>query len=217
MAEQLDVSELPVSVAKAEQPAKRPLIAKFDNFLEPEMHKQVYEFVRQPGWRFGWKSDENFDRYAFWHKHFAGAVYPDTRPMGGAERQYDCADELKSSAPLLHAFWCALEQATLAGHTLVRCYANGHPYGSEGTLHLDSQTEGTFTSIYYPHDKWSPNWGGETVFFNKERTDILAAVYPKPNRFLTFDGTIYHVARGVSRVCPVLRITLMFKTQRRRD
>jgi SM-20-related protein len=43
-------------------------------------------------------------------------------------------------------------------------------------------------------------------------TDIVSAVYPKPNRFVVFSGNIPHVARGVSRTCPKLRITLMYKT-----
>jgi SM-20-related protein len=56
---------------------------------------------------------------------------------------------------------------------------------------------------------------GETVFFNQEETDIIASIYPKPNRLVMFQGTIPHTARGVSRICPVLRITLMFKTELR--
>ena len=51
--------------------------------------------------------------------------------------------------------------------------------------------------------------------FNQEETDILASIYPKPNRLLIFSGIVPHVARGVSRICPVLRITLMFKTELR--
>ena len=60
---------------------------------------------------------------------------------------------------------------------------------------------------------WHPNYAGETVFFNDEGTDIIGTVYPRPNRMVLFSGSIPHVARGVSRVCPELRITLMFKTR----
>jgi len=97
---------------------------------------------------------------------------------------------------------------------LTRCYANGAPHGSEGSIHTDSVSDQSRTVIYYPHTKWHPNWGGETLFFNKEQTDVVACVYPRPNRLLVFSGTIPHVARSVSRVCPVLRVTLMFKTER---
>ena len=54
---------------------------------------------------------------------------------------------------------------------------------------------------------------GETVFFNPNRDEILAAsVYPKPNRLAIFPGTIPHVARPMSSRANDLRITLMFKT-----
>jgi hypothetical protein len=40
------------------------------------------------------------------------------------------------------------ETTVLKGHTLLRCYANGMPYGTEGTLHTDSVSEsGHTTSI----------------------------------------------------------------------
>ena len=71
----------------------------------------------------------------------------------------------------------------------------------------------SYTTIYYPHAEWHPNWGGETVLFNADRTDITAAIYPRPGRLFTFRGTIPHVGRGVSRACPKLRVTLMFKTE----
>ena len=62
-------------------------------------------------------------------------------------------------------------------------------------------------------DVASYRMGGETVFFNREKTDIIACVYPKPNRLVIFRGNFPHVARGVSRTCPALRIALMFKTE----
>jgi SM-20-related protein len=67
--------------------------------------------------------------------------------------------------------------------------------------------------VYYPHGVWWPNWAGETVVFNADKSDIIAAVYPKPNRMVVFPGCLPHVARGVSRTCPELRIVLVFKTE----
>jgi SM-20-related protein len=95
---------------------------------------------------------------------------------------------------------------------LMRCYANGYPSGAEGGVHLDSLEPNHFTAIYYPHPAWDPDWGGETVLFNNDRSDIVASVYPRPNRLVIFRGNVPHVARGVTRRCQELRITLMFKT-----
>jgi len=181
----------------------------FDNILPEPQRKEVYDFLMDPGWMFGWKSRAATDEYCFWHKHYAGALKPDTR-----EKPYDCAAELNDEwCGPLGKFWSLLAGTLLKGHTLVRCYANGLTYGSEGTLHTDAVAENSYTTVYYPHEKWNPNWGGETLFFNKDKTDIIGCVYPKPNRMVMFPGTMQHVARGVSRTCPMLRITLMFKTE----
>lgn len=156
------------------------------------------------GWKFGWKSHEKSTTASFWHRHFAGFV-------SFSETPYNCESQL-AGFPIIHSLWRKLATNLLQGHRLIRCYANGHTYGNEGTLHTDTDDPYNYTSIYYPHSEWFPNWAGETVFFNQEKTDILAAVYPRPNRLLVFDGSIPHIARGVSRNCPMLRITLMFKT-----
>jgi SM-20-related protein len=182
-----------------------PKLSIFDDLLDEYNHKRIFTYLRRGGWRFGWKSNSKKDQNAFWHRHFAGYVSVN-------EKAYDCAQELQERAPLLYHLWLAVEKNLLRGHTLHRCYANGLPYGCEGTIHTDADTLLDYTSIYYPDPEWHPNWGGETVFFNKQQTDIVASLYPKPNRFLTFPATTPHVARGVSRICPKLRMTLMFKT-----
>lgn len=163
------------------------------------------------GWKFGWKSRSTEDAFSFWHRHFAGYIN-----IAEEANAYDCEPEI-ADFPLIHDLWFYLSSGPLAGHRLIRCYANGHTYGSDGTVHVDTKLAGSYTSVYYPHRVWSPDWGGETVFFNEDRTDIIACVYPKPNRLVVFDGRIPHVARGVSRLCPVLRVTLMFKTDKPDD
>lgn len=196
-----------------EADTRQALIAKYDDCLREEDRARIYEFLKGPGWVFGWKSDPMTDRFSFWHKHFAGAVLPDHYGDPSAGRQSDCSEELAERAPLILGLWRALSGSVLMGHRLVRCYANGHTFGSDGTVHTDSVASNGYTVIYYPHDRWTPNWGGETVFLNADKSDIIASIYPKPNRMVCFQGSIPHVARGVTRICPLMRITLMFKTE----
>lgn len=183
-------------------------IAVHDDFLGPDEQKAVMEFLRAPGWAFGAYSDPAPDASRYWYKHFCGYVKTgqEAHDLDGLET------ELAANAPLLARMWRRIATDLLPGHALTRCYANGYPYGSEGGLHMDSNIATHFTVIYYPHLAWHPNFAGETLFFDPTGTDIIAAVYPKPNRLVVFPGTIPHVARGVSRKCPDLRITLMFKT-----
>ena len=177
-----------------------------DNIVPPDWRKQIWDYVSAAGWEHGWKSNVKLDQFGFLHKHYAGGRKSDHNK---GITDADCTEELRGRHPLLHEFWTRLK---LEGHTLVRCYANGMPYGSDGMVHTDSQDPNAYTIIYYPAERWSPNWGGETIFYNKEETDLVGAVYPKPGRLLMFSGVVPHRAGGVSRICPTLRITLMFKT-----
>jgi SM-20-related protein len=180
----------------------------FDNFLKPHDHAAVWNFLNRPGWAYGGISVEDPGAERYFYKHFAGYVRD-----GRENRQSSAiADELAENAPILAQMWSALKAGPLKGQTLARCYANGMAGGVEGGLHLDSNIESHLTSIYYPHNEWSPNQAGETLLFNSTGDEVLAAIYPRPNRLAVFAGTIPHVARPMSRRSTELRITLMFKT-----
>jgi len=166
----------------------------------------IYEFLTAPGWETGWKSRSKTDGLTFLHKHFAG------RRVGSDEPQ-PCEDELREY-PLIHDMWMSLKQhAFFKDRTLVRCYANGMSYGMDGTVHTDATRPGSFTLVYYPHDRWSPNWGGETMFYTADETGLVAVLYPEPNSAVLFDGRIPHRANGVTRSYSGVRITLMFKIE----
>jgi SM-20-related protein len=190
----------------AQPPA--PAVVVVDNVLREPRRAALLAFLQAPGWKFGWKSARSRDLFSFWHKHFAG--HRNSRD----EKPYACADELRKNAPLVFEFWLNLSQSVFRGHTLMRAYANAHAYGGEGAIHTDSVKPGARTAVYYPHAAWSPDWAGETVIFNDAKTDIVTSIYPKPNRLVSFPSGLPHVARGVSRSCPELRIILAFKMLR---
>ena len=180
-------------------------IQAIDNFLTPEEHQAVWAFLNLGGWSFGAYSKDGGAKY--FYKHFAGFRQSD----GEYAQAGPIEDELKAH-PILEAVWARLRAGPFAGHKLSRCYANGMPAGSEGGLHLDSNIPSHLTAIYYPHPAWDADLAGETLFYNLTRDEVLAAVYPKPNRLLVFPGTVPHVARAISSRAVDMRITLMFKT-----
>jgi SM-20-related protein len=94
---------------------------------------------------------------------------------------------------------------------LLRCYANAHTYGVDGRIHYDDHRENTTTCIFYPMKDWLVDWGGETIFWDKESREITKSVIPKSNRLLIFKSTMWHGVRPLSRYCESLRVTLMFK------
>ena len=186
----------------------QPAISIFDGFLAPADHRAVFDFLSQPGWAFGAFSDGDPDPPRYFYKHFAG-FFADGRE---ARTPHQIEEELRAASPLLANFWDALKRGPLRGQALARCYANGMPSGVEGGVHLDSNIDDHLTTIYYPHPEWKPNFGGETLFFNADASDLTSALYPKPNRLAIFSGAIPLVARPTSSRFTQLRITLMFKT-----
>jgi SM-20-related protein len=183
-------------------------IAVHDDVLAPDEREALHRFLMAPGWAYGAYSDPTPGAPRYWCKHFAGYV------RDGREARDEAAfeAELDAAAAPVGWMWRRLKSTVLEGHALSRCYANAYPTGSEGGLHQDSDVPHHYTAIYYPHAEWRPNYAGETMFFDHKGEDVLAAVYPKPNRLVVFPGLIPHVARCTSRTCPELRVTLMFKT-----
>lgn len=71
------------------------------------------------------------------------------------------------------------------------------------------------TVLVYCNHEWDANYGGETVYFTDDQSEILYSSMPKKNRVVVFDASIPHAARSVSRNCKILRKVLVFKTRRR--
>ncbi|AJW98260.1 2OG-Fe(II) oxygenase [Burkholderia gladioli pv. gladioli] len=173
------------------------------------LQERIAQFTHGPIWQYGKRSSKAHDRYAFWCAHFAG---------GNAASRVSCEPELAEnrSATAIYELWNVLKAGPLAGHEPLRVYANAHTYGVEGYVHTDSDdAENYFSTIYYAHPVWHRNWGGETVFYSRtEANAIIDTVYPEPGMAVTFPGAIPHCAKGPTRDCIDLRVTVVIKTQR---
>ena len=162
-------------------------------------------FEREVFWTFGWPSNRETVVFGHWNHDF----------LRTRRSNQEDAEHLLFEDPGLRPLrevWQRLKADRFPGHSLVRCYANAHTFGVEGYPHTDSRLPGNYTAILYLNPIWVPEWAGETVFFNDEG-EISKAVLPKPGRLVVFDGRVLHAARGLSRICPAMRVTLMFKTR----
>jgi SM-20-related protein len=178
-----------------------------DNQVPQELQLALGEFIRRPIWAYGWRSNQNNDRYSFWHAHFAG---------GDGTSRRDCETELRQNqdAKPVADLWNFLAQGILQGHVPLRVYANAHTYGVEGYVHTDStDEENYFTTIFYAHQVWRKNWSGEIMFYSPENGEIISAVSPRPGRLVHFPGALPHKAQAPSRECPELRVSIVIKTR----
>lgn len=169
-----------------------------DNFLPQELIDKIYNIIDNGGWKYGWRSNPTVG-FAHWNQKFADHEL--------LENGLDISDLLTDET--LQSAWQYIQENYFPNHILLRCYANAHTYGIEGYPHSDSNRIQDETVVIYLNKNWRKEWGGETSIFIEE--NVEKAVLPKYNRAVIFPGAAQHVSRNVTRICPDLRITLMFK------
>lgn len=181
-----------------------------DDLVPQSLAMSVYQLLCGPIWKFGHQSNGAKDRFSFWSTRFAG---------GDGNSRTSCETELRANtqyAPIVR-LWDLLAVEVLPRHDPLRIYANAHTYGVEGYVHIDNpDRDNYFSTIYYAHPVWMPNWAGELVFFDQDMTDGVASVFPKAGRVVTFPGSIPHTARAPSRDCADLRLSVVIKSQEKR-
>lgn len=157
-------------------------------------------------WRYNWP---NYEVLPFvrpcWHVFIAGKG----RPLGQSS-----LDELRGNQAW--GFLTGVWERFLALHTfkvtLLGVYANGQTFGQDTIIHRDNKVHPGLTIIVFCNEYWPTSWGGELVFYDETKANIIKAVLPKSKRVVVFDGRIPHAARSPSAKCDQVRMTLAFKT-----
>jgi hypothetical protein len=167
-----------------------------NNFFPDELAKKLYDYVKGLNWSYGWRSNFNMG-YGHWNNDIARAG-----TFNGLDVESDIDGVVKEA-------WDFIKENYLPDHILIRCYSNAHTYGVEGYPHTDSRREHDTTIVVYMNKNWKREWGGETMLYVGDV--IEHAELPSFNKALMFKGNQWHCARGVTRICPEQRLTLMFK------
>lgn len=119
-----------------------------------------------------------------------------------------------ASMPFVAPTFAALAQFEPARRfRAYRCYVNSAQYGDMLFTHTDCLPgAGEITALWFICERWDPEWGGETLFFDADG-DARAAVSPRPGRLVLFDGELPHCGRPPSRICTEARYTLAIKLE----
>lgn len=79
-------------------------------------------------------------------------------------------------------------------------------------IHVDGATKGqVITMLIYPNIEWGANHGGETVFYEEDKTEMVYLNPYVPGRICIFDGSIPHCAKPQALVGPKYRFTIACK------
>ena len=94
---------------------------------------------------------------------------------------------------------------------LIEAYVNSNQYGENSYIHKDGNTyDNAVTCLVYLNETWSPDFAGETLFYNNDN-DAIVVTSPKFKRIVIFDGQISHRASPPSRICSTKRLVLVVK------
>jgi len=171
-------------------------IQRIQNCLPEPLLTEITNFIHNANWKYGWNSNGNMG-FSHWNFNISKT---------GSENGLDISNHISGPASDV---WKYLQSTYFPNTVLLRCYANAHTYGIEGYPHTDSKRSHDMTIVLYLNKTWKREWAGETVIFDEDT--IQHAEMPKYNSALIFNGNKFHVARGVTRICPEQRLTLMFK------
>lgn len=181
-------------------------ICVIDDAVTAEEQHLLSEQLNSACWRYGWPiNDAPFARPC-WHSFIVGSQRVERQSS-----ETELVDHPRWG--FLSAFWSRVKDAQMPTATLLGVYANGQTFGQDSPIHRDNKAnEKGFTLVVFCNDHWATSWGGELVFYDHQKENIIKAVLPKPGRIVIFNGHVPHSARSPSAGCDRLRMTLAFKT-----
>ena len=162
------------------------MVEYIDNFLEEHIAQLIDMQLREVSWKYDYDSVKGGSN-KHWHiflGHNVGEIGEFVPIWNQISNKYD--------------------------YEMERAYLNAHTHGIEPHIHRD---DGDVTFIYYPRMDWKNEWGGGTVIYDNEISNITNHINYKGNRLIKFDAHLPHQAQPVSRECYQLRTCVVFKTK----
>jgi len=87
----------------------------------------------------------------------------------------------------------------------IRCIINNETMSNTHWTHTHINEN---VLLYYVNMDWKDQWGGETLFFDRNSKDIVFGSRFVPGRLIWFDGEIPHTIKQPSRQAPKFRFTI---------
>ncbi len=175
----------------------------YDDIIPLDLQKRLAATVKAQVWSYEWKTAAT-DMYPVWGRSVVN--------MQRAERNAEEALMNSKTQDAPGQIWMQFQESFLRGHSLMRAFVIGFHHGCEGYGHMDNvdpEDQGAVTNgltlanyrstIIFAFNEWETKWGGEMLIFNREGTDLIMAVEPKPFRVLSFPGLLPHKPNGPVR------------------
>lgn len=194
-------------------------IKVYDNVLDEQSSKQVYEFLSRNFYTLARTNDsETLERSKSFLRQKRTQEELDTFKSNFLKQQLRDSAIREKDLKAEKLYWTRIhkgapectaedEQLCVALYDALKVVCDLPPYQSLGnvytnmlrcmdrpTAHIDNIDPKNRTVMFYTNNEWYRDWGGETIFYDLD-DNIIKAVQPKPGRVVSFDGRIPHSAR----------------------
>lgn len=169
------------------------LIKEYKNWADENLLRNLWGgTVCQANWRFGQKSN-NETIFPMWFQH-----YYDNKPGLGKDYREEATPEVREVGD-------RFINEIGSEYTLIRNMVAGNTFGQDGDIHKDWDVPGvSLTGVLYLNRNWQDNWGGETVVYNQDHSELEISKF-EPGKLIVFDGYNPHIGKGPQRSCGELR------------
>ena len=163
------------------------MIEKYDNFFTPKVHTQLYQTIIKSCFKIGWNDSEEFQK----------KMYP-------CLHSFYSFEDVKS-IKILDVVLDKLKNKNITINNYNYCVVNLTKNMDVNFIHNHPDQ---IVFLHYSNITWSPEWGGETVFYKDNSKDILESSPYTPNRAIIFDGNIPHTIKAQNITGPSYRFTI---------
>jgi|TARA_R100001143_G_C3328953_1_gene118475 Rps23 Pro-64 3,4-dihydroxylase Tpa1-like proline 4-hydroxylase len=186
-----------------------------DNIIPPEMLSIAYEkFHNGPIWSLTNRSVPSDNNTSFGAQQYWMVKEFEDVNKSIAEKKFNESNIIfnlwnfiNKSIEVEKRFKCSLHKVHL----------NGNPPLYDQGVHSDSSQENLCTNditiVCFLNTEWKMEWGGELVLYDPTKLRVIDGTFPVPGRVAAFHATIPHRGVMVSRLCPVMRISVAFQCE----
>lgn len=172
-------------------------VRKFDNFFSPEVYKKISDMVNHT-----YQGSPNAE-------HLPDRWIPGHRSRGEQGESWFWQMIIRDNDFIHKECLQIINKKTRRKHKAERIYFNGMTVGQNASFHYDDEEADAWTFLLYVLPCYDFEWGGHTLFLDKDRKDLALA--PLPNRGVYFPGRLLHKALCFNTNQAPMRVSLAYK------
>ncbi len=159
------------------------MIKIYNNFFETDRAAVIHNFVLNSFYKIGWDDTQE----------------PQHRPYPNLHSEFSLEDlnKIKMLDPIL-------KKIKKDKRHYENCVVNLTKPLDVNFIHVHQG----LVALYYANNTWNPEWGGETLFYERDKKTINLANPYTPNQLVIFDGPIPHTIKAQNLIGPSYRFTI---------